>query len=137
MKKNTLLILLSSFAIVTFTVGNFNTFMAIVMPKYKPGLFILKDSSRLVFSYEIGFNQYVAETNKYAHPCRIHPRDHYTPKECAINQSGPVWFLAHLLGGTESVTWTIQAGKAILVPLLTGDCDDDNTSIPHSKPLLV
>ena len=51
-----------------------------------------------------------------------HPRDDYTPEKCTVNQNGPVWFLADQLGGREERTCTIPAGKAILIPLLTGEC---------------
>ena len=56
-----------------------------------------------------------------------HPRDHFTPQRCAINQNGSVWFLPDILKGTEERTCTIPHEKSILVPLLTGFCDDDNT----------
>jgi hypothetical protein len=61
-------------------------------------------------------------------PSAEHPRDHYTPSRCAIDQSGPVWFLADLLSGKEERTCNIPFGKAILVPLLTGNCDADGTT---------
>jgi hypothetical protein len=131
MKKNTLLILLSSFAIVTFTVGT-SAFTAIVnADNINPSLYS-KDSKPFGVSYGDWINRWW-QWNMLI-PAGIHPRDHYTPERCAINQSGPVWFLAHLLGGTEERTCTIQAGKAILVPLLTGDCDDDNTDPTLKTP---
>jgi hypothetical protein len=66
-------------------------------------------------------------------PSAEHPRDHYTPSGCTINQSGPVWFLADLLSGKAERSCTIPAGKAILVPMLTGNCDADFT-IPNAPP---
>jgi hypothetical protein len=56
-------------------------------------------------------------------PVSEHPRDAYSEEKCAINQKGPVWFLADQLGGREERTCTIPAGKAVLIPLLTGECD--------------
>jgi hypothetical protein len=43
-----------------------------------------------------------------------------------------VWFLPDILSGKEERTCTISHEKAILVPLLTGFCDDDNTD-PNVK----
>jgi hypothetical protein len=60
-------------------------------------------------------------------PAPQHPRDNYTPKKCAANQEGPVWFLADQLGGKEERTCTIPAGKAVMIPLLTGECDTSST----------
>jgi hypothetical protein len=60
-------------------------------------------------------------------PASSHPRDNYTPQKCTINQAGPIWFLPDILSGKEERTCTIPTGKAILVPLLTGSCWDDNT----------
>jgi hypothetical protein len=56
-------------------------------------------------------------------PVSEHPRDAYSEEKCVINQEGPVWFLADQLGGQEVRKCTVPAGKAILVPLLTGECD--------------
>ena len=45
-----------------------------------------------------------------------------TGKNCALKQTGPVWFLPGTFGGTISVTCTIPAGKAILVSLINVMC---------------
>ena len=50
-------------------------------------------------------------------PTSEHPRDAYSEEKCAVNQEGPVWFLADQLGGREERTCTIPAGKAVLIPL--------------------
>lgn len=60
-------------------------------------------------------------------PAVVNPREHYTPENCATGQSGPVWFLTDILKGKEERTCTIAAGKAILIPILSGSCWDDNT----------
>jgi hypothetical protein len=67
-------------------------------------------------------------------PTSEHPRDAYSEEKCAVNQEGPVWFLADQLGGREERTCTIPAGKAILIPLLTGECD---YGIPEVKNFFV
>lgn len=58
-------------------------------------------------------------------PKEQHPRDNYSPEKCSINQNGPVWFLPDILSGTEERTCTVPAGKAILVPMLTGEFHED------------
>jgi hypothetical protein len=65
-------------------------------------------------------------------PPSQHPRDHFSPQTCTTNQTGPVWLLPDILSGKEDRNCTIPHGKAILVPLLTGFCDDDNTD-PNVK----
>ena len=58
-------------------------------------------------------------------PSAEHPRDNFTSQKCTVNQSGPVWFLPDILSGREERTCTIPTGKAILVPLLTGEYHED------------
>jgi hypothetical protein len=60
-------------------------------------------------------------------PTGVHPRENYTPERCATDQSGPVWFLVDILKGKEERNCTIPAGKAVLLPVLSGSCWDDNT----------
>jgi hypothetical protein len=64
-----------------------------------------------------------------------HPRDDYTPEKCSANQDGPVWFLADQLGGREERTCTIPEGKAILIPLLTGECAYDAPEVKNDNDL--
>jgi hypothetical protein len=92
-----------------------------------PGVFS-KDSA----PYDIPYGEWLAKWWQWSFsiPTAQHPRDAYTPEKCAINQKGPVWFLADQLGGREERTCTIPAGKAIFVPLLVGECD---YSIPDVK----
>jgi hypothetical protein len=56
------------------------------------------------------------------------PRDHYSPEGCAMNQNGPVWFLADgaSLRSDNEVEFrdcTIPAGKSIIVQVAGGECD--------------
>ena len=64
-----------------------------------------------------------------------HPRDDFTAEKCAANQGGPVWFLADQLGGREERTCTIPAGKAMLFPLLTGECGYDVPEVKNDEDL--
>jgi hypothetical protein len=58
-------------------------------------------------------------------PSSQHPRDNFTAQKCTVNQNGSVWFLPDILTGKEERSCTIPAGKAVLVPLLTGECHND------------
>lgn len=80
-----------------------------------------KDSS----PFGIPYSEWMAKWWQWTFsvPAAQHPRDQYTPEKCAANQEGPVWFLADQLGGKEERTCTIPAGKAVMIPLLTGECD--------------
>jgi hypothetical protein len=60
-------------------------------------------------------------------PTSQHPRDNYTAEKCTVNQNGSVWFIPDILTGKEERTCTIPEGKAILVPLITGECDTSDT----------
>lgn len=67
-------------------------------------------------------------------PADIHPREHYTPDSCSIDQSGPVWFLTDILKGAEERTCTIPSEKAIFLPILTGvSWDDKSNPLPKSE----
>jgi hypothetical protein len=66
-----------------------------------------------------------------------HPRDDFTPEKCAANQGGPVWFLADQLGGREERTCNIPEGKAILIPLLTGECAYDTPEVKNDDDLRI
>ena len=46
-----------------------------------------------------------------------------------------MWFLADQLGGEEERTCTIPSGKAILVPILTGQCDYTAIEIKNDEEL--
>jgi hypothetical protein len=43
-------------------------------------------------------------------------------KNCAINQAGPVWFLAGTFGGSAERTCTVPKGKAIMSAVLSAFC---------------
>jgi hypothetical protein len=52
-----------------------------------------------------------------------HPSLDLTGEKCAIGQEGPVWFLTQTFGGRAERTCTTPAGKALLIPIITGECD--------------
>jgi hypothetical protein len=79
--------------------------------------------------YSISYGDWIATWWQWniGIPPAQHPRDHFSPQTCTTDQAGPVWFLPDILSGKEDRSCTMPSGKAILVPLLTGFCDDDNT----------
>ena len=98
-----------------------------------------KDSKPFGISYQNWINKWWQWNMGI--PSAEHPRDYFTPSRCTINQNGPVWFLADLLSRKEERTCAIPADKAILVPLLTGNCDADfttpNAPASESNPNLI
>src|SRR5450631_2228502 len=51
------------------------------------------------------------------------PVDDPNGDNCAVNQQGPVWFIAgNTTGGTTRRTCTVPDGKGILVPIINGEC---------------
>jgi hypothetical protein len=46
-----------------------------------------------------------------------------TGRNCANNQTGPVWFLAGTFGGAVTRQCTIPSDKGILIPIIIGICD--------------
>jgi hypothetical protein len=62
-------------------------------------------------------------------PAADHPRENYSPENCAINQNGPVWFLADGISirpdprVVEQRECTIPANTSIIVQVLGGECD--------------
>jgi hypothetical protein len=120
--EQVLLVILSG---VILTLSTFSLTTSVKADNMNPGLYA-KDSRPFGISYENWINKWWQWNMGI--PSAEHPRDHYTPSRCTVNQSGPVWFLADLLSGKQERTCTIPAGKAILVPLLTGNCDADSTT---------
>jgi hypothetical protein len=87
--------------------------------------------------FDIPYKDWIAKWWQwtYSIPVSQHPRDNYTDAKCASNQEGPVWFLADQLGGREERTCTIPAGKAVLIPILTGECDFGQPEIKNDEEL--
>jgi hypothetical protein len=74
---------------------------------------------------------YQNEMDEYIAPQPLNPATEPTSKNCAINQTGPVWFLPGTTGGAAERTCTIPAGKAILFPVISSECD--YASYPNLK----
>lgn len=58
-----------------------------------------------------------------------HPRDNFSPERCNLDQKqgDSVYYLPDNLGGEEERNCSVPAGKAILAPLISGSCWDDDT----------
>lgn len=70
-------------------------------------------------------------------PVDNNPANDTTGKNCAINQNGPVWFLAGTVGGVVDRNCTIPAEKAILFPILNhGGTLADSPTIKSEEELL-
>jgi hypothetical protein len=97
-------------------------FMLAYADSINPGLFS-KDSS----PHDVPYSEWISRWWQWnmGIPEAEHPRENYSAEKCSTNQSGPVWFIPDILTGKEERTCSIPAGKAILVPMLTGEYHDD------------
>jgi hypothetical protein len=59
----------------------------------------------------------------FSMPESINPTIDDTGRNCANNQSGPVWFLAGTGGGLVTRECTIPSDKGILIPIINVVCD--------------
>jgi len=76
-------------------------------------------------------------------PADSNPLTDTTGEFAAVGQSGPVWFLAGTFAPSAERSFTMPAGKAILVPVhvwlfgaIAGDCDPSNPGVPCDVPTL-
>ena len=56
-------------------------------------------------------------------PKDLNPGGDMTGKDCALKQSGAVWFLSGTFGGSATRVCALPSGKAILLPLINAECD--------------
>lgn len=72
------------------------------------------------YPYGVSYPEWVARWWKWAFsiPIENNPVTDMTGENCAVNQDGPVWFLAGTVGGVVDRSCTIPAEKAILLPIL-------------------
>lgn len=106
--------------ITSLIVYSFSSTAFVAADSINPGVYST-DSSPHVIPYGKWLAKWWNWTSSI--PAAQHPRDDYTPDKCAVNQEGPVWFLADQLGGREERTCTIPSGRSIFIPLLVGECD--------------
>ena len=69
--------------------------------------------------YGKSYGEWIAAWEQWieAIPLGVNPANDPDGSQCAINQAGPVWFLAGTFSGSASRNCTIPAGKAIFFPL--------------------
>src|SRR5262245_48298847 len=81
------------------------------------------------------YGEWAAEQAKWgmAIPLGVNPANDPDGSQCAINQAGPVWFLAGTFNGSASRNCTIPAGKAIFFPL-DAYFDDYPCPDPNFRP---
>ena len=74
--------------------------------------------------YGLTYGEWTARFWQWLHsiPKPDSPAADTTGKNCALKQTGTVWFLPGTFGGTNERTCTIPAGKAILVSLINVMC---------------
>jgi hypothetical protein len=75
--------------------------------------------------YGLTYGEWTAKWWQWAYlmPEASSPLVDDTGKNCANNQTGPVWFLAGTGGGAVTRECTIPSDKAILVPIINVICD--------------
>jgi hypothetical protein len=85
----------------------------------------ISSNNPLVFSpdsnpYGLSYAEWIAKWWQWvlSIPADSNPVNDTTGANCALNQEGPVWFLAGTLGGVVDRACTIPADKAILMPIL-------------------
>src|SRR5262245_47401786 len=87
------------------------------------------------------YGEWAAEHSRWLWPIPlgVNPGRDLDGSQCAINQDGPVWFLAGTFGGSVSRNCTIPAGKAIFFPLDAYfddyPCPDSNFGPAHGQSL--
>jgi hypothetical protein len=74
--------------------------------------------------YGLTYGQWTAKWEQWliSMPQQVSAATDSSGKNCAQNQTGPVWFLAGTVGGTAERTCTIPAAKAILFPIVNSEC---------------
>lgn len=75
--------------------------------------------------YGLTYGEWTAKWWQWAYlmPEANNPLVDDTGKNCASNQTGPVWFLAGTGGGAVTRECTIPSDKAILIPIINVVCD--------------
>jgi hypothetical protein len=64
-------------------------------------------------------------------PAPNNPTNDHTGKNCAVAQSGPIWFLTGTTGGGAVRSCSVPSGKGIMFPIIGSECD--YASYPNTK----
>jgi hypothetical protein len=102
-----------------------------------------RSSNNLVFPpdsdpYGVSYAEWTSRWWQWALsiPVESNPVNDMTGANCAINQNGPVWFLAGTLGGVVDRTCIIPSDKAILMPILNHGELADSRDVKSEEELL-
>lgn len=82
-----------------------------------PGIYSLDSKP-----FDVSYDEWVARWWNWTAgiPMNQHPRD-FEDRPCDVQQSGQVWFLPDTLTGSLERECTVPFGKAIFVPIITGE----------------
>ena len=122
-------LLASSLIVLIIAFGSISTYHA-EAADINPALYP-KDSKPFGMSY----GEWAARWQSWmiSVPTPNNPTTDHTGKNCALGQSGPVWFLTGTTGGSAVRNCTIPSGKAIMFPIIASECD--YASYPSVKKL--
>jgi hypothetical protein len=75
--------------------------------------------------YGLTYGEWTAKWWQWAFsiPEALNPMIDDTGRNCANNQTGPVWFLSGTSGGAVTRQCTIPSDKGILIPIINVECD--------------
>jgi len=112
-------VIISGLVILLFIIGRFSVIQAEVNNSEKIALYSTNSNP-----YGFTFAEWTAKWLQWALsiPKENNPANDDSGKNCALDQKGPVWFLAGTFGGSATRNCTIPAGKAILFPILNAEC---------------
>jgi hypothetical protein len=108
-------IVITSFIMISLSIG------LVWADNANPAVYSIDDKP-----YGLTYGQWTANFWKWviSIPQQNNPNNDPTGAKCAINQNDPnVWYLAPTFGGAAERTCTIPKGRAILFPLLAGECN--------------
>jgi hypothetical protein len=99
-----------------------------------PGVYTVNSSP-----FDIPYQEWITKWWQWhiSIPKESHPAIDYSPEKCSVNQDGPVWFLADKIeSGVEKRDCVIPLGKAILFPVLSGECDYGISTVKSDADLI-
>jgi hypothetical protein len=113
------------FAITLFAIAIINSLSGIPFVHAQQGSGILGVFPPDSKPYGLTYGEWTAKWWQWAFsmPEAVNPTIDDTGRNCANNQTGPVWFLAGTGGGAVTRECTIPSDKGILIPIINVVCD--------------
>jgi hypothetical protein len=125
------------FAITLFAIAIINSLSGIpfVHAQQGSGSDILGVSPPDSKPYGLTYGEWTAKWWQWAlsMPEPLNPTIDDTGRNCANNQTGPVWLLAGTNGGTVTRECTIPSDKGILIPIINVECDTATDPALHTE----